>query len=181
MNVPRSISSFTGITLLFATASIAQQVKTDFDRHADFSQYKTYSWEKVHTQNPLWVDRIKDAVNSTLATKGWTQVESGGNVAIMAMEMIYAHTLRIISVKRDVTQTVLSRLKAREQLDILIVIHLYERATQGTVGIFQREGLAKAQEVFVKCARLVNVAYENRNMRNPQDGRSLRLRGKDRN
>src|SRR3984957_6233175 len=91
MNLLRSISSLTGITLLFATASLAQQVKTDFDRRADFSQYKIYSWEKVHTQNPLWVDRIKDAVNSTLAAKGWTKVETGGNVAIMAMEMTKEH------------------------------------------------------------------------------------------
>jgi Domain of unknown function (DUF4136) len=77
--------------LLFATASFAQQVKTDYDRTADFSQYKTYSWENVHTQDPLWVDRIKAAVNSALAEKGWTQVESGGNVSIMAMEMTKDH------------------------------------------------------------------------------------------
>jgi hypothetical protein len=91
MNAPRSLSSFTGIALLFATTSFAQQVKTDFDRRADFSQYKTYSWEKVHTQNSLWVGRIKEAVNSALAQKGWTQMESGGNVAIMAMEMTKEH------------------------------------------------------------------------------------------
>jgi hypothetical protein len=62
-------------------------VKTDYDRSADFSQYKTYSWEKVQTQDPLWVDRIKDAVNESLAARGWTQVESGGQVAIVATEM----------------------------------------------------------------------------------------------
>jgi hypothetical protein len=87
MNVQRSIFASVGIALLFATASFAQQVKTDYDRSADFSQYKTYSWEKVQTQDPLWVDRIKDAVNAALAAKGWTQVESGGQVAIVAMEM----------------------------------------------------------------------------------------------
>jgi hypothetical protein len=65
-------------------------VKTDFDRSADFSRYKTYSWEKVHTENPLWVDR-KAAVNSALSGNGWTEVESGGNVAIMAMEMTKDH------------------------------------------------------------------------------------------
>ena len=91
MNKQHRISSCLGIALLFAPASFAQQVKTDFDRSADFSQYKTYSWEKVHTQNPLWVDRIKAAVNSALAGKGWTQVESGGNVSIMAMEMNQSH------------------------------------------------------------------------------------------
>jgi hypothetical protein len=87
MNVKRSIFASVGIALLFATASFAQQVKTDYDRSADFSQYKTYSWEKVQTQDPLWVGRIKDAVNAALAAKGWTQVASGGQVAIVAMEM----------------------------------------------------------------------------------------------
>jgi len=91
MTVQRRILSFTGIAVLFATASFAQQVKTDYDRTANFSQYKTYSWENVHTQEPLWVDRIKAAVNSALAAKGWMQVESGGNVSIMAMEMSKSH------------------------------------------------------------------------------------------
>jgi hypothetical protein len=91
MNTRRRIPSCMGIALLFATASFAQQVKTDYDRSADFSNYKTYSWEKVQTQNPLWVDRIKAAVNSALAAKGFTQVESGGNVSIMAMEMTQSH------------------------------------------------------------------------------------------
>jgi hypothetical protein len=73
-------------TLLLASASFAQQVKTDYDRNADFSQYKTYSWEKVQTQDPLWVDRIKQAVNSSLTAKGLTPVESGGDIAIVAIE-----------------------------------------------------------------------------------------------
>src|ERR1700676_3980000 len=87
MNVQRTIFASAGIALLFATASFAQQVKTDYDRSADFSHYKTYSWEKVQTEDPLWVDRIKEAVNSALAAKGLTPVESGGDVAIVAIEM----------------------------------------------------------------------------------------------
>jgi len=47
-----------GIALLFATASFAQEVKTDYDHDAAFNQYKTYSWEKVQTRDSLWVDRI---------------------------------------------------------------------------------------------------------------------------
>jgi hypothetical protein len=77
----------TGLVFSLANASFAQQVKTDYDRAANFGQYKTYSWEKVQTQDPLWVDRIKAAVNSTLAAKGWTQVESGGDICIMAIEI----------------------------------------------------------------------------------------------
>jgi Domain of unknown function (DUF4136) len=87
MKIQRTIFVSAGIALLFATASFAQQVKTDYDRTADFSQYKTYSWEKVQTPDPLWVDRIKAAVNGALAAKGLTEVPSGGNLAIVAVEM----------------------------------------------------------------------------------------------
>ena len=79
--------SLIGMALLGAAALFGQQVKTDYDRAADFSQYKTYSWQKVQTQDPLWVDRIEQAVNADLTAKGWTQVPSGGNVAIVAIEM----------------------------------------------------------------------------------------------
>jgi hypothetical protein len=83
----RTILTSIGILLLFTAVSSAQQVKTDYDRSANFSQYKTYSWEKVQTQDPLWVDRIKAAVNATLQEKGLTPVASGGDIAIVAMEM----------------------------------------------------------------------------------------------
>src|ERR1700731_5314103 len=87
MNVQRTIFASAAIALLFATAAFAQQVKTDYDPSTNFSQYKTYSWEKVQTQDPLWVDRIKEAVNSALTAKGLTPVESGGDIAIVAIEM----------------------------------------------------------------------------------------------
>jgi len=73
--------------LLFATAVFGQHVKTDYDRTADFSQYKTYSWEKVQTQDPLWIERIKGAVNGELASKGLSEVASGGDVSVVAVEM----------------------------------------------------------------------------------------------
>jgi hypothetical protein len=87
MNAHNRIFASIGIVLLTAVASFAQQVKTDYDRSADFTQYKTYSWEKVQTQDPLWVSRIKEAVNSALAAKGWTEAPSGGSVSIVAIEM----------------------------------------------------------------------------------------------
>ncbi len=71
----------------FTIASFGQQAKTDYDHGADFGKYKTFSWEKVQTRDPLLVERIKDAVNGTLTAKGWTQVESGGDVSLVAMEM----------------------------------------------------------------------------------------------
>ncbi len=73
--------------IVFAGTASAQQVKTDFDRSANFTQYKTYSWEQVKTKDTLDAGRIKSAVNAALATKGWTQVDSGGDVSIVAMEI----------------------------------------------------------------------------------------------
>jgi Domain of unknown function (DUF4136) len=87
MKLQRALLMLVGMTLLFAGKASAQQVKTDFDREANFEQYKTYSWEKVKTKNGLDVDRIKSAINAQLAAKGWTQVESGGDVSIVAMEI----------------------------------------------------------------------------------------------
>ncbi len=44
-------------TVLFLVAlgtALAQQVKTDFDHQANFSPYKTYSWQEVKPANSLW-------------------------------------------------------------------------------------------------------------------------------
>src|SRR5579871_1060950 len=73
MNLQKTITTAAGV-LLFAATLMGQQVKT-------------YSWEKVQTQDPLWVSRIKSAVDSELSAKGFTEVPSGGSVAIVAIEM----------------------------------------------------------------------------------------------
>ncbi len=87
MKVQRVVLVLMGMMFLFAGKSSAQQVKTDYDRSANFGQYKTYSWEHVKTQDPLVVDRIKNSVNAALAAKGWTQVDSGADVCIVAIEI----------------------------------------------------------------------------------------------
>jgi hypothetical protein len=87
MKVQRVVLLLMGMMFLFAGKSSAQQVKTDYDRSANFGQYKTYSWEHVKTQDPLFVDRIKSSVNAALAAKGWTQVDSGADVCIVAIEI----------------------------------------------------------------------------------------------
>src|ERR1700734_4169009 len=72
--------------LLMLGCAFAQQIRTDFDHQANFSQYKTYSWQQIMPANSLWDARIKNAVDAELTTKGWTQVASGGDVAIVAIK-----------------------------------------------------------------------------------------------
>lgn len=80
------ITIYSAAAMFFLGSALAQQVKTDFDHQANFAQYKTYSWEAVKGSNSLWDSRIKDAVNAQLSAKGWTQVDSGGDVCIVAIK-----------------------------------------------------------------------------------------------
>src|SRR5882762_269491 len=85
----KPISRTAVCTVLFLVAlgtAFAQHVQTDFDHQANFSQYKTYSWQEIKPGNSLWDARIKNAVDAQLAAKGWTKVESGGDVAIVAVK-----------------------------------------------------------------------------------------------
>jgi hypothetical protein len=81
----RVFCSIVTVLLAFAAIGMAQDVKTDYDHHVNFSQYHTYYWERVKTTNPLWENRIKDAVDHELQAKGWQRVDSGGDVAITAV------------------------------------------------------------------------------------------------
>jgi uncharacterized protein DUF4136 len=82
----RSTSLCAVFFLVMVGASFAQHVQTDFDHQANFSQYKTYSWQGIKPPNSLWDARIKSAVDAQLAAKGWTQVDSGVDVAIVAIK-----------------------------------------------------------------------------------------------
>src|ERR1700746_1270495 len=88
------------VLFLFALGTaLAQQVKTDLKHQANFSQYKTYSWQEIKPANSLWDARIKSAVDAQLAAKGWTRVDSGGDVAIVAIKT--SHTERTLQTFYD--------------------------------------------------------------------------------
>jgi uncharacterized protein DUF4136 len=70
-------------------AAFAGNVRTDYDHTADFSQYNTYSWGKVKTSNPFFVDRIQQAVNKQLQAKGWQLAPTGGSVTVFATDNIH--------------------------------------------------------------------------------------------
>lgn len=61
------------------------------DPSANFGSYGTYSWLSLHAHSAPWGARIKTTINSTLASKGWTQVDSTGDVSIVVLEMTKEH------------------------------------------------------------------------------------------
>jgi len=73
------------VVFAFTAIALCQDVHTDYDKHAMFGNFHTYSWEKVQTSDPLWESRIKDAVDRDLQAKGWQKVDSGSDVALMAV------------------------------------------------------------------------------------------------
>jgi uncharacterized protein DUF4136 len=73
------------VATVLLTATAGATIITDYDHHANFSNYKTYSWGRVETANSIWDQRVKNAIDSQLVAKGWRQVESGGNVVVNAI------------------------------------------------------------------------------------------------
>jgi uncharacterized protein DUF4136 len=64
--------------LLAPVMAVAQEVRYNFDKSADFSKFKTYKWVPIKDASEVsdLVDKqIKDALDAELATKGLTKVE----------------------------------------------------------------------------------------------------------
>lgn len=74
--------SLPAVLLIAATAWAS--ISTDYDHKVNFVNFKTYSWGKLETANSIWNERVKSAVDTQLAAKGWTQVPSGGDVVVNA-------------------------------------------------------------------------------------------------
>jgi Domain of unknown function (DUF4136) len=64
--------------VLAAGVCLAQDVRYNFDKDADFSKFKTYKWVPIKDATKVsdLVDKqIKDALDAELATKGLSKVE----------------------------------------------------------------------------------------------------------
>jgi len=70
-------------------AAFAGSVRTDYDHTVNFSKYNTYSWGKVQTSNPFFVNRIQQAVDKELQAKGWQLNATGGSVTVFATDNIH--------------------------------------------------------------------------------------------
>jgi hypothetical protein len=71
---------------VLSTAVLAGHVTVNYDHATNFDHVKTYSWSQLQPSNSNWDRRLKDAIRLELAAKGWTEVPSGGDVALVAVE-----------------------------------------------------------------------------------------------
>jgi hypothetical protein len=86
MKATTRVTIYGAFLVVLLGSAFGQHIQTDFDHQANFSQYKTYSWQEIKPANSLWDARIKNAVDAQLSAKGWAQVNSGGDVAIVAIK-----------------------------------------------------------------------------------------------
>lgn len=63
----------------------AQKVKVTSDPNADFSRYKTYSWDQGMLSNPIVRQHIVAAVDSAMAAKGLQKVETEPDLTVSAL------------------------------------------------------------------------------------------------
>ncbi len=65
-----------GFLLIVTNCALAQKVNVDWDKAANFSGFKTYTWAKgTPTENPMMGDRVVADVDAQLAAKGLQKVE----------------------------------------------------------------------------------------------------------
>jgi hypothetical protein len=71
------------LSLLWAASAHAQKVKVEYDKAADFTKYKTYSWVKLSaTAHPFVQADAVAEINQQLEAKGLKHVESGGDLLV---------------------------------------------------------------------------------------------------
>jgi hypothetical protein len=73
-------------TVLVTTPLSAQTVTIDYDHTVNFLKFKTYTWEKIHATDPGVEDRINIALKRDMEGRYMTEVASGGDVTITAVD-----------------------------------------------------------------------------------------------
>lgn len=80
----RPIRSLCFMLICLTAVAWGQKVKVGYDKAIDFAHYKTYSWTDVKPPvgRPLLYQLIVGLIDRELQTKGFTQVEKGGDLLL---------------------------------------------------------------------------------------------------
>jgi hypothetical protein len=83
------IAKMLAVALFAAVAgapAMAQTLTIDYDQTVNFNKFRTYTWDKVHATDPSVEGRILIAANRDLGSRYMTEISSGGDVTITAVE-----------------------------------------------------------------------------------------------
>lgn len=80
----RTLALLVGVVLAAAGCSTLS-ISTDYDKAADFSSYRTFTWKDTgELKDSLWTKRIEGVFSDALAAKGLKKVDSGGDLWVAA-------------------------------------------------------------------------------------------------
>ena len=70
----------------FATCGFGQKTKIGYDKSADFSKYKTYTWAKPDhpIMRPQLFQDVVGTIDQDLQAKGLTRVDANGDLTLIA-------------------------------------------------------------------------------------------------
>ena len=78
-----TMAVFLGLALCEAAAGAAE-IKVHYDLQADFTRYKTWRWRKgTPAPDPVADKQLRGAIESRLAARGLSRVESRGDLEVM--------------------------------------------------------------------------------------------------
>jgi hypothetical protein len=74
------------IVVGLATSGFPQKIKVGYDKSADFSKYKTYTWAKPETPitRPLLYQNVVGQIDDELKAKGLQRTEKDGDLTLIA-------------------------------------------------------------------------------------------------
>lgn len=83
----RSALTIAGVVLLasalFSTVAHAQKTSAGYDKNANFSNYKTFAFDKGRARNPFVNAMILEAVERELTSRGLTKVDSDPDLLVV--------------------------------------------------------------------------------------------------
>ncbi len=84
--LPSFLRMASGLLLAGSLATaVAQDVRTDYDRDANFAQYHTFSVYRVHASDGIMENRLRRNIAASLTERGFREVPQGGDLAITAI------------------------------------------------------------------------------------------------
>jgi hypothetical protein len=84
--IARAVAIALFATAMAATPLLAQTVTIDYDHTVNFLKLKTYTWQKLHATDPSVEGRINIALKRDMQGRYMTEVASGGDITITAVE-----------------------------------------------------------------------------------------------
>src|ERR1039457_7207467 len=84
--IARAVTIALFATAMAATPLLAQTVTIDYDHTVNFLKLRTYTWQKLHATDPGVEDRINIALKRDMEGRYMTELASGGDVTVTAVE-----------------------------------------------------------------------------------------------